>query len=550
MHESPPRASGRRWRVWVEAAAALGVAVTLDVLLGRLGAPAEVGLPLYLAAAVIAGLRGGFGPGLLTALLGLAADLARLPDGRSAAQVLAGAACLIGASLIGLAVERLVGRVGHLEHVVAALRAAPEPAAESPARGRTDGLPRLLYRYARLLNVTDEGALYAGLALTLPEALPAEAVAVFRLTPAGPVHAAGDALRPPDPAALDFGGGRVVEVEGLAVAQMGEAGGPPAALVVALGVGAPGRQASALRLLAVFAEWGSTVLAHARAQAALPAASRVESAERAEARGRAAARTFVRTGRLPLVPAASGAPGRDTLRERAAVPFGFDEGDTPIGPPPTGAEDTERVDAPFVDELLDSGLLEEASGDERVTADDAVDPPSLIVGAARASMRLEAIGEARDRRRRSGRLPALDGKTVIDPATPPIDDAEPAPRPAPTPRANGAAPPVREADAIAPEVRRAIERMARRLAAPPLPRPVVEGEEALGREVAVAMEHYAMPGFEGETVAAHELPLIGGAAFGAGVAQELGRSVSGRRFATLLAHLGDHLDDEPGPTRG
>lgn len=109
---------------------------------------------------------------------------------------------------------------------------------------------------------------------------------------------------------------------------------------------------------------------------------------------------------------------------------------------------------------------------------------------------------------------------------------------------------MREADAIAPEVRRAIERMARRLAAPPLPAPVIEGEEPLGREVAVAMEHYAMPGFEGETVAAHELPLIGGAAFGAGVAQELGRSVSGRRFATLLAHLGDHLDDEPGPTRG
>lgn len=547
MEQSPPRASVRR-RVAIEAAAALGVAVTLDVLLGRLGAPAEVALPLYLAAVAVTGLRGGFAPGLVVALLALGADLARLPDGRSAAQVVAGAACLLGASLLGLFVERLQRRVGHLEAVVAALRAPTDPAGTTPgARRRTDGLPRLLYRYARLLNVADEGALYAGLAITLPEALPADAVAVFRLTPAGPVHAAGDALAAPDPAALDFGAGRVVEVEGRAVALLREGpAGPAAALVVALGVGGPARRASALRLLSVFADWGSTVVAHARAQAALPAARRVASAERAEARGREAARTFARTGRLTLVPSDAPPKRHDTLRERAAVPFGFDEGDTPIGPPPVGAEDTEKVDAPLVDELLDSGLLEELRsepGEGAPVAADRAGPPSLIVGAARASMQLEALGEGRERRRHSERLSPLDGATLIDSAPPlPEADARAPVRPSISPAANATAPPVREADAVAPEVRRAIERMARRLAAPPLPRPVAAGEEPIEGEA--AMEHYAMPGFEEETVAASELPLIGGAAFGVGVAHELGRSVSEPRLAALLANLSEHLDGE------
>lgn len=570
MDLSKPSAPARRWRAWIEASAFFAGAVALDSMLGLLGLPVGSALPVYVAAPLIVALRNGFVPALATALLCVALDLARLPDGRALVQIVAGWSCIVGVSTVGLFVERLSRQIAHLGHVVAALRGAldgaptPPPSlpasAGRPARARTDSLPRLLYRYARLLNVTDESALYAGLAITLAEALPADAVAIFALTPTGPVHAAGDALRSPDPAALDFGSGRrVVEVEpgGRAVARV-HAGsdGPPVALIVVVGAGQVARRAEALRLLEAFADWGSAVVGHARTLRTLSSERRVENAQQAEARGREAARQFARTGRLTLVP---GGP-RDTLRERVDLSFDFEESAiTPAGSPAVSGDETERLDGAVADELLDSGWLEEVSGDSERRGDD-TDGPSLIIGATRASMQLEALGERRERRR-SDRLPpvdgaALNGATLIDSAPPEADDRPTQPtrpdppveasRPPLTPARPSAAPPMREAEAITPEVRRAIERMARRLAAPsPGFAPgFAPGDDPLGGVDAAAIEHYEMPGVEGETIAAHELPLIGGAAFGVGVAQEVGRSVADRRFATLLAQLGDHLEAE------
>lgn len=589
MESTPSPATERRRRVWLEAAAALGAAVTLDVLLGGLGAPTALALPLGLIATLIVALRGGFAPAFAVALLWVAADLTRAPDVRSFTERVIDALTVLGLSTVGLAVERLIARVDHLEHVTAALRhPAPEiDARTDPPRLRTDPLPRLLYRYARLLNVTDEAALYTGLVITLQEALPADAVAIFTLHDGRLHHAAGDPLRAPPELPAFAPGQRVTALDAaddrdVALLRAG-VGGPPAALIVVLGAGYSDRRARALALLEAFVDWASAVVAHARTLRALPSDSRAESAQRAEARGRAAARQFARTGRLTLVPHAGGGdpdarPRRDTVRESPAISFGFD-GAGAEAPPATRAdlEATERSDPAEVDDLLDSGLLEEVSsesGDSPPGRRPFEGPPSLLIGAAKASIQLEALEEQRDRRRRrSAPLPGLGGETLIDPA-PPMPGAGPDPEPTPeadaraaaharptdaplephaTPRQKrtptpapqkNAAPPTREADAIAPDVRRAIERMARRLASPQ-PAPLAQrASDALIAVDAAELEGYAMPALDEEMVAADELPLIGRGAFGVGVAHEVGRSVAERRFAAVLANLSEHLDPD------
>lgn len=596
MESTPSPAADRRRRVWLEAAAALGAAVTLDVLLGGLGAPSALALPLGLAAVLVVALRGGFAPALAVAVLWVAADLTRTPDLRSLVERIVDALTVLGAATVGLAAERLLARVEHLQHVTAALRhPTPEIEATSEPRLRTDPLPRLLYRYARLLNVTDEAALYTGLVITLQEALPADAVAVFTLHDGQLRHAAGDALRAPPALPTFVAGQRAMPLDGsddrdAALLRAG-IGGPPAALIVVLGAGRPDRRARAVALLEAFVDWASAVVAHARTLQALPSDSRAESAERAEARGRAAARQFARTGRLTLVPTGGGEARsrarRDTVRESPAIPFGFDAVNEPSDPstlpgvdPDARASDleaTERADPGEVDDLLDSGLLEEVSsesGDNASPRRAFEGPPSLLIGAAKASIQLEALEEQRDRRRRrSASLPGFGGETLIDPA-PPQPGAETAPTPepppgitdraaprpttdaplgpppshkrapTPSPQTQAAPPPTREADAIAPDVRRAIERMARRLATPQ-PTPLAERpRDSLHGVDAAELEGYAMPALGEEMVAADELPLIGRAAFGVGVAHEVGRSVAERRFATLLANLSDHLDHD------
>lgn len=596
MESTPSPATERRRRVWLEAAAALGAAVTLDVLLGGLGAPTALALPLGLAATLVVALRGGFVPALAVAVLWVAADLTRTPDVRDLAERIIDALTVLALSTVGLAVERLIARVDHLEHVTAALRhPAPEiEAPTDPPRMRTDPLPRLLYRYARLLNVTDEAALYTGLVITLQEALPADAVAIFTLHDGRLHHAAGDALRAPELPTF-APGQRITALGGAddrdAALLRAGVGGPPAALIVVLGAGHPDRRTRALALLEVFVDWASAVVAHARTLRALPSDSRAESAQRAEARGRAAARQFARTGRLTLVPhAGSGDPDartrRDTVRESPAISFGFDSADPAEPAARADLEATERSDPGEVDDLLDaglldSGLLEEVSSDSGDSAPGRrpfEGPPSLLIGAAKASMQLEALEEQRDRRRRrSAPLPGFGGETLIDPAPAmPGADPEPEATPAPIPEADAraaaharptdapfephatplqkraptpiphkaAAPPTREADEIAPDVRRAIERMARRLASPQ-PAPLADrASDGLIAVDAAELEGYAMPALDEEMVAADDLPLIGRGAFGVGVAHEVGRSVAERRFAAVLANLSDHLDPD------
>lgn len=499
--------------------------LTLGVVAGALGVdllvPGHDGLtlPLYTGAVLWASVRVGAGAGLAVGVAFAAVFVGVYGPHASDTAVVGAAALLLGASLVGRVVDGARHRIAQLEQVLAAGADAAEPAptsvedpaataadAPAPRRVSTGDLPRLIYRYARLLNVTEEDAIYSGLALTLEEALPAERVAVHRVTAAGFERVAGDPLEPPDRAMAD-GDSPVFGVAGDRRTAYGRvrAGieGPVAAVIVVLEPGAGDRR-RALRLLGTFVEWASASVGHARALQRLDVGQRAESARRAEARGRAAARFFAETGSLPLIPA------------REEPPTAPDRDDLPVGgtmrgyPPPTESGPRPAVRRPVTRDTLDTDDTER------------IEP--------------QAIAEALAAERRAHPSDALP----FGPARPEI----PLGVSAATPTRIDAPPLIERParDHLGPEVRAAVERMARRLS----------GAEASMSdptpETGPHFSDYELAGhgrIDDAMVSAEALPLIGGP--GLGVATEVGRSPVKDHFTHLLADLSDHLDGEEKP---
>lgn len=541
-----PSASGARFGrdealVAVSVVAAIGV----DAVAGLDG----LRLPVYTGLVLVSATR----LGALTALsVGLVTAAAHVWLGGADADGLAIAGAvtlLLGASTVGLAVDRSRRRMARLEQVIEVLRRETAPRPPSAPLGEagrprgdasgagTDRLPRLLYRYARLLNVSDEDALYTGLALTLEEVLPARMVAVYRLVPGGLELAAGDPLDPPPRALVEQADGPVFVSAAdprRVYGRVRDGDGALTAVLVVLEPGAGRNRRGALKLLATFVDWASASVGHARALRRLDDRARAESARIAEAGGRAAARTFARTGKIPLIeappaddpmsgvgraraprparPAIAGQP-RDTLR--------------PTGPDRFAAalestaedDDTERVDP---------GAVADALGEARRSARPRDDRPFGSLGDER--------GPALPPRRDTDETPAPRIRpTVIDPPTGGSARIAPPSSPPPDPAS-------RSADPVDGDVRAAIERMAHRLKAGP-PSSSGSGDDLLFPAPALTdLEVLAHDRIDDDMVAADELPLIGGP--GLGVAAEVGRSPVKGRFAHLLADLSDHLGAE------
>lgn len=584
MTEMGPDRPGRPGprRFWIETVAIIGLAAIIDSAAGFDG-PVNRLMPYVFAVGFVA-LRSGFFVGFTVSLV--AAALFLIIGGAGGITDLISVFWILASSAAGLMIERHLHRVARLEQRLDRLARPPDGRAQvtgSDRPGQTSELPRLLYRYARLLNVVDEEQLLTGLAVVLREALPSRAAAVYRIEDDGLSHAAGDPLPAPSREHLDItGGAQVVRpTEGpdsgraVGVVRSG-VGGLPVALIAVDQPGRPGQQARALRLFEIFVEWASASVEHARAVHRLSSLGRQNSARDAEARGRAAARRFAETGRLSFdesayegggptastlvppsprrrapdtmrdeprtdpersSPAKDPRPRRDTIREGGGlVTFGFGS-----APGSIDEDDTERIDPAAV--VADVAAARRQGIERTPISQKGEGPPSLLIPAARAAQQIEEMGE-RPRRKRP---PAVGGETVIDPA-PPMTFIDPEAERVALAHAAGAgvvdqsgqAGP--DVDALSPDVRRAIERMAERL---------LHKDEAKAREEdpfdgldPTDMQPFDAPGIENEMVAEDELPLMGSAAFGMRIAHEVGKSGVQQRFATLLASLSDHL--EPG----
>ncbi len=512
------------------------VALTAVFALGAdllLPLPPGLTVPLYTGAVLVAAVVAGAIAGL-TMAIGCTVVLVVAHGSETGDAALIGTtALLLGAAFVGRVIDRLRARMIRLEHVVSVLRResrpitidtqpdpTPDPAPEPTAPARrpnTGNLPRLLYRYARLLNVTDEDAIYTGLALTLEEVLPAERVAVYAIDGEQIRLAAGERLPAPPVDVASRGATPIFTRDDDTDTVFGRvragADGPVTAVII---VREPGRarRPGALKLLATFLEWASASVGHARALDRLDVGQKVESVRLAEARGRATARVFAETGSIPLLlpddPSVDMALGPRRARAPRPSPAAvFDPGHEPPAVD-TSNDDTERI-APqaiagaFADELAERRRIDSlpfdpapppAEGPGRMTA---IDPP----GAALADMRPGARADSEP--------------NAIEVS----------------------------ASHISSDVRDAIERMARRLASNPTPSASVDGSAA---EPPIAeIEGLSHGRIDDDMVAAEELPLIGGP--GLGVAAELGRSPVNDRFAHLLADLSDHLDGEGDSSR-
>lgn len=499
--------------------------------------PPGLTVPLYTAAVLVAAVLAGAVPGLVMAI-GCTVALVVAHGAETGDAALIGTTALfLGSAFVGRVVDRLRARAAHLEHIVGVLRREsrpisidtvpdepdPVPApAEQPRRPTTGNLPRLLYRYARLLNVTDEDAIYTGLALTLEEVLPAERVAVYAIDDGQPRLAAGERL-PPPPVEVAIRGATPIftrddDVDTVFGRVRAGADGPVTAVIV---VREPGRarRPEALKLLATFLEWASASVGHAQALDRLDVGQQVESARLAEARGRATARAFAETGSIPLLlpddPSVDIVLGPRRPRAPRPAPAAVFDPEPAPSPVDMSNDDTERI-AP---QAIAGAFAEELA--ERRRAD---------------SLPFDPVRPLFDGR------PTPDRATAIDPP----GAALAAMRPAGGPSDTGHDPSVDAASAehIAGDVRAAIERMARRLAnSPPSSSSSSGSWDGSAEEPPIAeIEGLSHGRIDDDMVAAEELPLIGGP--GLGVAAELGRSPVNDRFAHLLADLSDHLDGE------
>lgn len=268
---------GRFGRDEALVAVSVVVAIGVDAVAGLDG----LRLPIYTGLVLVTAVRLGALTGLSVGLVTAAAHVWLGGAQADGLAIVGAVTLLLGASTVGLAFDRARRRMARLEQVIEVLRrqtappAPPRPPREVAAprvegsAARTDRLPRLLYRYARLLNVSEEDALYTGLALTLEEVLPARMVAVYRLAPGGLELAAGDPLEPPSLAAVEQAEGPVFvsAADPRRVYGRVRAGddGPLTAVLVALEPGAGHDRRGALKLLATFVEWASASVGHARA---------------------------------------------------------------------------------------------------------------------------------------------------------------------------------------------------------------------------------------------------------------------------------------------
>ncbi len=197
---------------------------------------------------------------------------------------------LSGAALLGLVADGHLRRLGDLEARLGATRRALADLEGEQARlrdvnahlaervTRADATLPALYRYARRLNVADEGAIYEGLVSVLRDAMRARRCSVYAVGAGGLSRVAGDG---PDVSALAGPSlrrvmdGRVLTLRDLEGGGEGAplflAGplregpeGPVVAVLTVEEIDFERYNLAALRLFRVLVDWAAHSLAHAR----------------------------------------------------------------------------------------------------------------------------------------------------------------------------------------------------------------------------------------------------------------------------------------------
>lgn len=333
-----PRLQRSSWTFLFEGLAVLAVLVVFNaVVLPERPGYLDASPHPFVVAALLGAARYGFFPGVLIAVLFVATYFAQLAFGLDVASWQDYLAMrysqpaiftLAGSALLGLVADQHLRRVQRAEARAAELEAQAAAIQQSHAElrdvnaelasrivGAESTLP-VLYRYARLLNATDEDAIYRGLIEVAADALGAEQVTIY--LPRGPqlLRRYGEG---PESFPLD---GRVSSRllrEGgvLTLKELPAPGpeGPPLYLAGALRRGEGGPVAAVLTvdrldflryteanlgLFRMLVEWAAVSLGQAASFSQLSEADRAARTKAAEAQSKRSADTFAKTGFIRL----------------------------------------------------------------------------------------------------------------------------------------------------------------------------------------------------------------------------------------------------------
>ena len=321
-----------------EALALLAVLVTLNVtvLRDRPGFLDASPHP-YVVAALLGAARYGFFPGVIVGLLftatyflqlSLGVEVSSWQDFLATRYSQPAVFTLAGAALLGLVADTHLRRVQRAESRLAELEAQSSSLQQSQTAlrdvnaelasrivGAESTLP-VLYRYARLLNATDEDALYRGLVEVGRDALGAEQVSLYRPKAGQLVRAYGDG---PESFPFDHRiSGRLIRDGGvLTLRELPQPGpeGPALYLAGALRQGDTGPVVGVLTidridfrryteanlgLFRMLVEWAAVSLGQAVAFAQLSEAERTARTRTADVQSRRSADVFAKTGFIRL----------------------------------------------------------------------------------------------------------------------------------------------------------------------------------------------------------------------------------------------------------
>ncbi len=299
----------------------------------------------YVVATLLGAARYGFFPGVGVALLFSAVYFTQLALGVEVASwrdFLAirygGPAiyALSGGAMLGLVADVHLRRIQRAEDRLAELESRSSELAQAQADlrdvnaelasrivGAEATLPAL-YRYARLLNATDEEAVYRGLVEVAKDALQADQVTLYMPRNGQLVRRFGEG---PDGFPLDQRTAAKLLREGglLTLRDLPAPGpeGPPLYLAGPLRQGEAGPVVAVLSvdrldfrryteanlgLFRMLVDWGSVSLGQAVAAQRLPEPARAAQKQAADQRSRRSAETFARTGMIRLASLAEAAP--------------------------------------------------------------------------------------------------------------------------------------------------------------------------------------------------------------------------------------------------